>query len=107
MTPEGKVKERIKKRLRALGIRYHMPVQNGMGTPTVDFDGCIYRGWGFVIEAKAPGGSLTERQEETFQEVRNAGGAAFMIDDSAKSWWTFEEFIKSVDVIMETLDNAC
>ena len=46
MTPEGRVKSRLKKAIKAaeadgLCVYYHMPVQNGMGAPTLDFVGCV------------------------------------------------------------------
>ncbi len=53
-TPEGKVKDKIKKMLKEHGAYFHMPVQNGMGAPTLDFVGC-YCSHYFAIEAKAPG----------------------------------------------------
>ena len=51
-TPEGKVKEKVKKLLKAHGAYYHMPVQNGMGAPSLDFIGC-HRGLYYGIETKA------------------------------------------------------
>lgn len=82
MTPEGKVKERVKKLLKkyAATTYWHMPVQNGMGNPTLDFVGCSL-GRFFSIETKAPGGKLTARQVLTIKEMRAAGGTVFVIDD--------------------------
>jgi len=79
MTPEGKVKASISGALKAAGAYYHMPVQNGMGKPTLDYIGC-YRGRFFAIEAKAPGKVPTERQERTIAEMRLSGAAVFFID---------------------------
>lgn len=95
MTPEGKVKEGIKKELKRIGAYYHMPVQNGMGKPTVDFQ-CCYRGRAFLIEAKAPGGKLTVRQEMTFAEFRAAGGATFLMDGSDLSYTEFRFWLLSL-----------
>jgi hypothetical protein len=79
-TPEGKVKAKIKVILDQYrpNMYYHMPVQNGMGSPTLDFVGC-YFGRYFAIEAKAPGKNLTPRQELTTQTIRAAGGKVFVI----------------------------
>lgn len=80
MTPEGSVKAKIKQILNEhKPIRYDMPVQNGMGKPSLDFTGCH---WGryFAIEAKAPGKKPTPRQELTIAETREAGGKVFVID---------------------------
>lgn len=84
MTPEGKVKDRIKSVLKkyAKTVYWHMPVQNGMGAPTLDFVGCAH-GRYFAIEAKAPGGKMTARQILTAKEIRAAGGMVFVIDGTA------------------------
>lgn len=80
MTPEGKVKEKVKKLLKRLGIYYHMPVMNGMGAPTLDFICCA--GGKFVaIETKAPGKKPTARQEITIEEMEKAGGWVFVVAD--------------------------
>lgn len=79
MTPEGRVKERIKQVLRTVGAYWHMPVQNGMGAPTVDFVGC-HRGRFFAIEAKAPGKRPTPRQQDTLHRMEAAGGKTFVVD---------------------------
>jgi hypothetical protein len=82
MTPEGKVKARVKKLLAPylnFGLWYYMPVQNGMGTPVLDFIGC-YKGQFFAIETKAPGGKPTKRQELTMTQMRQAGAAVMVID---------------------------
>jgi hypothetical protein len=86
-TPEGKVKEKVKRAFKELkqqlGIEvyYHMPVQNGMGAPTLDFVGCI-RGQFFGIEAKAPGKKPTERQLMTIADMEAAGGKIYVYDGS-------------------------
>lgn len=83
-TPEGKVKKRVKRALdhlqeKGYRVYYHMPVQNGMGAPTLDFVGCI-NGRYFAIETKAPGKKATPRQEQTMAEITAAGGTALVWD---------------------------
>jgi len=56
-----------------------MPVQNGMGAPSLDFIGS-YKGYFFAVETKAPGKKPTPRQEVTIETIRAAGGAVFVID---------------------------
>lgn len=91
VTPEGKVKTKITKLLKSYDkLWYFMPVPGGFGVRTVDYIGC-YRGVFFVIEAKRPGKDATDLQKLTMQQVRDAGGAAFMINDDTtlaafKSW---------------------
>lgn len=91
MTPEGRVKDRIKKRLKEMGAYYHMPVQNGLGAPALDFHVCMpvlitpemvgtTIGVYVAIESKAPGKDLTPRQRQTSKEVREARGVAVKID---------------------------
>jgi hypothetical protein len=91
MTLEGRVKDEIKKFLRKLQAYFHMPVQNGMGAPALDFHTCIpivitpamvgktigvYVG----IEAKAPGKQPTPRQTRTMSDIQDAGGIAICVD---------------------------
>lgn len=78
-TPEGKVKDSIKKTLKNVGAYYFMPVQNGMGAPSLDFLGC-FCGQFFAIEAKAPGKKPTKRQELTMGSMAATGGVVFVID---------------------------
>jgi hypothetical protein len=100
-TPEGKVKDRVKKLLNFYGIftaqqaqkilddetsiaviegYFHCPVVNGMGEPTLDFVGC-YHGKFFAIETKAHNKQMTERQQNTALVMNFAGGAVFLIND--------------------------
>jgi hypothetical protein len=82
VTPEGKVKEQVKRLLRKFKVYYHMPVMNGMGSPTLDFV-CCFNGRYITIETKAPGGKPTKRQQQTMQEVSDAGGFVFVVSDEA------------------------
>jgi hypothetical protein len=79
-TPEGRVKDRVKKLLKRFdAIYYHMPVMNGMGAPTLDFICCV-RGYYLAIETKAPGKVPTPRQELTIAAISKAGGYVFVVD---------------------------
>ena len=85
-TPEGKVKEQVKRALKGLQAKgypvyWHMPVQNGMGKPSLDFIGCV-KGQFFAIETKAPGKKPTERQQGTIAEMQKAGAHVFVYDGS-------------------------
>ncbi len=77
-TPESKVKERVKRLLRAYNVYYHCPVMNGMGSPTLDFV-CCHNGRYLTIETKAPGKKPTPRQELTLGQVARAGGYVFVV----------------------------
>ena len=56
-----------------------MPVQNGMGAPSLDFI-CCHKGVYFAVETKAPGKKLTPRQEHTVSQIQKAGGKCFVVD---------------------------
>ncbi len=80
MTPEGKVKALVKALLKQHGAYYHMPVQNGMGKPSLDFVGC-HQGGFFAVETKAGSKRMTERQEITAHEMEKAGGVVFLVNE--------------------------
>lgn len=92
MTPEGKVKEKVKRLLKKYGAYYHMPVMNGMGAPTLDFV-CCYHGFFIAIETKAPGKKPTPRQLLTMADMEAAGAFVFAVagDDDL---FLVEEFLK-------------
>lgn len=80
MTPEGRVKEIVKRALKPLtGYRF-APVQNGMGAPSLDLLYC-FSGLFVAIETKVPGKALTPRQQITASAIRDAGGKVFVIRD--------------------------
>lgn len=79
-TPEGKVKEKVKKVLKQYAAYWHCPVQNGMGSPSLDFIGCL-NGKYFGIETKAGNKQPTPRQAVTMQQIVDAGGVVFLIND--------------------------
>lgn len=93
-TPEGKVKQRIKKLLNKYGVYSHMPVQNGMGAPTLDFI-CCYNGLYFAIEAKAKGKHPSDRQLKTMEQISKAGGVAIVVGTTEEQFESLEKFLKA------------
>lgn len=83
MTPEGRVKEAVKKRLKAIGIYFYMPTQNGLGRVGIPDFICCWHGRFLAIETKAPGkrSSTTANQDREIQAIRDAMGIAIVIDD--------------------------
>lgn len=82
MTPEAKVKARIKRILAEAGAYYAMPVGTGFGNSgTPDFLVC-YLGDFIAIEAKANGNKPTALQEKHLNDIRLAGGIALVIDET-------------------------
>ena len=79
MTPEGKIKNKIKAVLEEMGAYYFCPVQMGLGARTLDFLVC-YKGCFLGIEAKAEGKKPTALQKLCMQEILAAGGDCITID---------------------------
>ena len=81
MTPEAKVKKAVKKILDSLGAYYFSPQSGIYGRSGVpDIVGC-YKGCFFAIECKANGGVPTALQLKEIQKIKDAGGAAFVVDE--------------------------
>jgi hypothetical protein len=78
MTPEGEVKEKVKKLLNKYGVYYDMNVPFGYGKQTLDFVCCAF-GMYLAIETKAPDKKLTARQKKTALDMRRAGGVVVEI----------------------------
>jgi hypothetical protein len=82
MTPEGKVKQRVKKELDELGAYYFMPATGGFGRSGIpDFIGC-HKGVFFAIECKAGKGIPTALQERELKNITKAGGKAWTINET-------------------------
>lgn len=80
MTPEGRVKDDIKRWLVWLGWWYLMPVKERHGRVGIpDFIICA-GGIFLAVEAKRPGneGGTTDRQDEELQAVRDSHGHAIV-----------------------------
>lgn len=79
-TPEGKVKDKVKRMLAKFGpeVYSHWPVQNGMGMPTLDCIVCAF-GQYIGVETKAEGKKPTPRQEVTMEQMRAAGGIVYVV----------------------------
>jgi hypothetical protein len=79
MTPEGKVKSKVKELLN-LHVAYQFwPVQTGMGSRTLDCLGC-HSGRFFSIETKAKGKHMTEQQASIADRMLRSGARVFEID---------------------------
>lgn len=79
-TPEGKVKDRVKRILKKHNCYQFWPVQTGYGSATLDCLGCC-EGAYFAIETKAPGKHPTARQQLTIEDMRKAGAMVFVIGE--------------------------
>ena len=85
-TPEGRVKAKVKRRLREEFGTSHWPfwpVQTGYGSVALDLLMCI-SGRFVAIETKADRSKkLTPLQETTAAAIRSAGGCVFVVYDDA------------------------
>lgn len=83
MTPEGRVKEAVKRWLKERGVWYYMPVQNGMGVTGIPDFVCCWHGRFLAIETKAPGkrANVSANQERQITGIWKAGGVAVIVDD--------------------------
>jgi len=83
MTPEGAVKEAIKRYLKSIGAWYYMPVSNGMGRVGCPDILVCHRGLFMAFEVKAPGkiGRVTPNQRREIDGIRGAYGLALVVDD--------------------------
>ena len=79
-TPEGKVKDKIKKILKAHNIYYAMPHGAGFGNAGVPDFLCCVKGKFVAIEAKAHDNSkITALQLKQLQDIEASGGDTFVI----------------------------
>lgn len=82
MTPEGKVKAKVKKALAEIGAYYAMPMGTGFFSSGVpDFLVC-YEGKFYGIECKANGNIPTALQLKHLEDIRKTGGVALVVDES-------------------------
>lgn len=81
MTPEAKVKAKIRKTLEELECYYFMPPANGYGRAGIpDFVGCL-NGRFIAIEAKAGKGKTTALQDRELEKIRASGGFAMVVNE--------------------------
>lgn len=81
MTPEGRVKKKVKDLLNSKQV-YHFSPQSGIygrsGIP--DIIGC-YHGSFFAIECKAGRGTTTALQDKEIASIITAGGTALVVNE--------------------------
>jgi Holliday junction resolvase len=97
MTPEAKVKDKVKKILKQHGVYYIMPATGGYGASGVPDIICCFKGYFFGIECKAGRNTTTALQESNLQKIRAAGGRAIVVN---------EDNIDSVTTLLGEIDHA-
>lgn len=82
MTPEGKVKTKVVKALKAMGAYHCMPVTGGFGMSGVPDILVCYQGRFIAIECKAGKGRVTALQQSNLESIEKAGGVALVIAEA-------------------------
>ena len=81
MTPEAKVKAKVRRILDELDIYYFFPPANGYGRAGIpDVIGCV-NGRFIAIECKAGKNTTTALQERELQRITDAGGFAMVVNE--------------------------
>lgn len=93
MTPEGKIKDKVKSILSKHPHYAFMPVQTGWGARTLDFLVCV-KGRFLAIETKAPGKELTLQQVAIATRITANGGVVFKIDGSEESYQELTQWLE-------------
>ena len=87
MTPEGRIKAMVDKGLSALSARFpkklriRKPVLRGMGKQMLDYEMCINRQYVAIETKRSPKHDLTPQQKITRQELLDAGGIVFVVNN--------------------------
>ena len=96
MTPEGRVKKKVKEFLKGWNVWTDWPVPSGYGGSLLDCIGCVH-GWMFAIETKAPGEKLTTRQKLIAARMTEHAIPVFVIDTvdtEATCYQALKEFLE-------------
>ena len=81
MTPEGKVKDKIKKYLKSKNIYFVMPATGGYGSSGVPDILVCHEGKFIAIECKANGNKPTALQTDNLNRISLGGGIATVADE--------------------------
>jgi Holliday junction resolvase len=81
MTPEAKVKKKVKEILDEHQVYHFSPMQNGMGRAGIPDIVACHGGKFIGIECKAGNNKPTALQERELNRILNAGGEAFVINE--------------------------
>ena len=81
MTPEAKVKKRVKAILDEQRVYHFSPMQNGMGRAGIPDIVACHGGRFIGIECKAGDNKPTALQERELNRILEAGGEAYVINE--------------------------
>jgi len=81
-TPEGKVKDAVRKLLTEFDIYHFMPPGMGFGRAGIPDIICCFQGKFIAIECKAGKGKTTALQDRELNAIRAAGGMAMVVNEN-------------------------
>lgn len=81
MTPEAKVKKKIKETLDSMGAYFLQPIGTGYGSNGAPDIVACYKGFYIGIEAKAGKGKTTALQQFNLLRIKHNGGLALVINE--------------------------
>jgi hypothetical protein len=96
VTPEAKVKAKIKEILQEEKIYYAMPIGTGYGNSGVPDFLCCVHGYFLGIEAKANGNKPTALQTKNLKQIVDSGGCAIVVNDEIKSLFYLKDLIREL-----------
>lgn len=82
MTPEGKVKEIVKKHLKSKDIYFIMPATGGYGSSGAPDIVVCHKGMFYGLEIKSGANKPTALQMDNLNRIEDSGGYAFVINES-------------------------
>jgi hypothetical protein len=82
MTPEGKVKEIVKKHLKSKDIYFIMPATGGYGSSGAPDIVVCHKGKFYGLEIKSGANKPTALQMDNLNRIEENGGYAFVINES-------------------------
>jgi Holliday junction resolvase len=92
MTPEGKVKEKIKKHLKSKDIYFVMPATGGYGSSGAPDIIVCHKGMFYGIECKAGNNKPTALQQNNLDRIEKNGGYAVVINEANVNQYMEENF---------------
>lgn len=81
MTPEGAVKNRVRKILQSHRVYHFMPAANGYGRAGIPDFICCVNGYFLAIECKAGTNKPTALQQMELSAILEAGGVSLIVNE--------------------------
>lgn len=105
MTPEGKVKEKVKKLLKDNDVYFFMPRGSTYGVQGVPDFICCVRGCFVGIETKAGYNKPTAMQREQMRQIVEHGGFTFIVNDKPESFDMLKQWIETANHAFRKADG--